>query len=581
MNGVDHAVEWLAPAPLWDLALADVGNRRFREPALLRYASDAFFDELTADLAAAAAAAPGSTAGAAAPATGAATAARLAANVPSGLPARVARPETWERPDVGWATAGEVSLARPLKLFQPAHQRYYLLAASLVCRRAGLPGRKVDAAAGERASLVVRRLVPKAGTSLDPEDPSTHAEHAWVGDRNGGRWEAAPAGGEPLPGEERLALFSLPFRDGAGQPRRFHAALLPVAGRELYEGAAAGSPPAPPPGVPGDLLAPLADARKAVWASGTRVALEGLASPRPQLSVEVAREILLFALLDLADLLKSELGELWQAIEHGSSAGLPGAQVAVFNHLDRQLAPSHRWRDALVRADAQRRALLREADPAPGAAPVIPNGLSLAAIAAAAGLLTGGQFQKDLFAALDGVAPAAGSAASAPGGAPAIAARAAAASAAPLDGAFYVARCIYERPRCSAFMPPVVSAPSRPFRMAPFFDPDAPARPITIRLPLDTSIKGLSRFPKGVSMLLSNKLRRQVERVQNAKLKDIDDGNVGSEPGWSLGMICSFSIPIITLCAFIVLMIFLQLLNIVFWWLPFLKICLPIPVRSE
>ncbi len=41
--------------------------------------------------------------------------------------------------------------------------------------------------------------------------------------------------------------------------------------------------------------------------------------------------------------------------------------------------------------------------------------------------------------------------------------------------------------------------------------------------------------------------------------------------------ICSFSIPIITLCAFIVLNIFLQLLNIIFWWLPFLKICIPVP----
>jgi len=52
---VNHAVEWLAPAPLWDLALGDTGNGRFREPALLRYASDGFFDELTADLQAAAA----------------------------------------------------------------------------------------------------------------------------------------------------------------------------------------------------------------------------------------------------------------------------------------------------------------------------------------------------------------------------------------------------------------------------------------------------------------------------------------------------------------------------------------------
>lgn len=41
--------------------------------------------------------------------------------------------------------------------------------------------------------------------------------------------------------------------------------------------------------------------------------------------------------------------------------------------------------------------------------------------------------------------------------------------------------------------------------------------------------------------------------------------------------VCSFSIPIITICAFIVLNIFLQLLNLIFWWLPFLKICIPLP----
>jgi len=45
----------------------------------------------------------------------------------------------------------------------------------------------------------------------------------------------------------------------------------------------------------------------------------------------------------------------------------------------------------------------------------------------------------------------------------------------------------------------------------------------------------------------------------------------------SLGWICGFNIPIITLCAFIVLVIFLSLLNFVFWWLPFVKICIPIP----
>ena len=36
---------------------------------------------------------------------------------------------------------------------------------------------------------------------------------------------------------------------------------------------------------------------------------------------------------------------------------------------------------------------------------------------------------------------------------------------------------------------------------------------------------------------------------------------------------------IIFLVAFIVMFIFLILLNIIFWWLPFLKICFPIPVK--
>ena len=112
-------------------------------------------------------------------------------------------------------------------------------------------------------------------------------------------------------------------------------------------------------------------------------------------------------------------------------------------------------------------------------------------------------------------------------------------------------------------------------------DPDAPARPLVIRMPLDTSPKGLRKFPKGVAVLMSSKLRQQVERVRNAKLADIDEGKVKDEPSWGIGMICSLSIPIITLCAFIVLMIFLSLLNIVFWWMAFFKICLPIPVRND
>ncbi|HEX6200813.1 MAG TPA: hypothetical protein VF150_11145, partial [Thermoanaerobaculia bacterium] len=292
-----HEVEWLTPAPLWDLALEDAGNRRFREPAVLRFASDGFLDQVIADLAAA------------------------------GLAGRVARPETWERPATGWADEDDDSLAPALKLYQPAHQRYYLVAASLVCRRTGLPGRKVNVAAGERASVLVRRLAPKNGDPahpVDPADPSSYVEQGWVGDRTAGRWQPVAADAGPLDGEERLALFALPFTDGSGQPRRLHAALLPVAGRELYEGAApAGDPPETPP-APGDDLAALADPRKAAWASGPFIALRDLADADPpdDLTASVARELLRFALLDLADLLIAELPDLWDAVAAGSKAGL-------------------------------------------------------------------------------------------------------------------------------------------------------------------------------------------------------------------------------------------------------------------
>ncbi len=83
-------------------------------------------------------------------------------------------------------------------------------------------------------------------------------------------------------------------------------------------------------------------------------------------------------------------------------------------------------------------------------------------------------------------------------------------------------------------------------------------------------------------MVVSEKLRQKVEHLQGAKLEDIDSGDISDPPpAWGIGMICSLSIPIITLCAFIVLMIFIQLLNLVFWWLPFLRICLPFPVRKN
>ena len=69
--------------------------------------------------------------------------------------------------------------------------------------------------------------------------------------------------------------------------------------------------------------------------------------------------------------------------------------------------------------------------------------------------------------------------------------------------------------------------------------------------------------------------------MQGSSLSDLSKGS-GPAPntaeGISLNWICGFNIPLITICAFFVLNIFLILLNLVFWWLPFIKICVPFPV---
>src|SRR5207249_6494047 len=134
----------------------------------------------------------------------------------------------------------------------------------------------------------------------------------------------------------------------------------------------------------------------------------------------------------------------------------------------------------------------------------------------------------------------------------------------------YVIRCVYRRPECGPLQPDVVSDPSEPFRIAGFFDLDAPTRSIVISMPIDTSIKDLRKLRKNVSFLLSNELRSQMNRVTS--LKNALDGKFADGESLDIGLMCSFSIPIITICALIVLMIFISLLNIVFWWMPFLRI---------
>jgi hypothetical protein len=139
----------------------------------------------------------------------------------------------------------------------------------------------------------------------------------------------------------------------------------------------------------------------------------------------------------------------------------------------------------------------------------------------------------------------------------------------------YLLRCVYRRTRCGPLHPDVVGAASTQFTLAAFLDFDAPARPVQIPLPTDTSLGALKRFKRNVGLVISKQLSQNMSKI--GPLKDLSDGKTQAQDPNAFGEICMLSIPIITLCAMIVLYIFLSLLNIIFFWMPLLKICIPYP----
>ena len=113
--------------------------------------------------------------------------------------------------------------------------------------------------------------------------------------------------------------------------------------------------------------------------------------------------------------------------------------------------------------------------------------------------------------------------------------------------------------------------PSAPFVIAPWYE-GAGAPPVQVALPDPSDRELLKSLKPNVAFVvppsIQNLLRGPAKDLMEGKS---DTGNLG------LTWICSFSIPVITICAFIVLNIFLSLFNIVFGWMFFLKICLPLP----
>jgi hypothetical protein len=116
----------------------------------------------------------------------------------------------------------------------------------------------------------------------------------------------------------------------------------------------------------------------------------------------------------------------------------------------------------------------------------------------------------------------------------------------------------------------VWSGYSEPFRILPWWDGDGPG--VKIKLPSMNQVRKISpnvsfEIPPSLGKVLSADLTKAIDKEKPTG---------GVELGW----ICSFSLPIITLCAFIVLHLFIGLLNIFLQWMLWFKICIPIPKKK-
>jgi hypothetical protein len=484
-------IAWVAAAPLWGDATRTPAI--LRRPTILGYGHDDFMGELLATLAE--------------------EPARIADRVATG-PARSYRERL---PGEPYGAAPTVE-SGALKLYQPVHGWFYLVAGSLVCQRAGLPDHPVDLGAGESAGFVVRRQRNGGG------------ELALVIDAFGEKsWVPVDAPDVLTEGEDVLPVFPVGFQE-SGRRRKLLAGLIPAGSQEIFFSTPiAGKDSAASDGKPVPL-----DALAAVQARTTGAIRMLQAPSAAPPSVDQQREISRFALLDLADFLRFNLPAVESSLQRGTP--LQGKAAALAELLRRRAVDP--TVDAASLADVLRTILeapltsafrynLANADHS------LPCDLDAA-----------------LSEALEEASPGAFALVPAP----------------QIGQTFYIARMVYRRPQCSPLRPDVVSPPSEPFLIAPYFDPEAPSRPIRISLPIDPSIKGLRQFRKNVRIALSKALQ---QKTSLDKINDKVDG-----PNLTCSAI-ELSIPIITIVAMIILFVFISLLNIIFWWIPFVKICLP------
>jgi hypothetical protein len=144
-------------------------------------------------------------------------------------------------------------------------------------------------------------------------------------------------------------------------------------------------------------------------------------------------------------------------------------------------------------------------------------------------------------------------------------------------GARYVIRAFVRlRPEGACPARTEWSAYSEPFVIAPWYEGSG-APPVQISLPDVTDRNLLRSLKPNVAFELPPAL----QNLLLASPKDLLEGKSSGGGSFTVGWICSFSLPIITICAFICLNIFLSLFDLIFRWMFFIKICIPFPKRSE
>jgi hypothetical protein len=144
-------------------------------------------------------------------------------------------------------------------------------------------------------------------------------------------------------------------------------------------------------------------------------------------------------------------------------------------------------------------------------------------------------------------------------------------------GAQYVVRAFVRlKPECGCPARIVWSEATEPFVIAPWFEGSG-APPVRIDLPDITAPGLLASLKPNVSFAVPAAL----QNLLSGNPKDLMEGKKPPDGGITIGWICSFSLPAITICAFIVLSIFLGLLNLIFSWLAFIKICIPYPKKGD